>query len=71
MNKENPAGFRDRILARHVYNTAKLEAYNLNYVGGDINAGAIDTTQLFTCPVLGSSPYRKRNLYLFCIDAIG
>jgi len=51
-------GFRERILARHVMNTEQLESYNANYIGGDINGGAIDVRQLFTRPVLRSSPYR-------------
>jgi phytoene dehydrogenase-like protein len=47
-------------------NTAQLEAYNPNYVGGDINGGAIDIGQLFTRPALRSSPYRSsaKGLYL-------
>src|SRR5260221_12577483 len=32
-------GFRGRILARHVFNTAQLEEDNPNYVGGGINGG--------------------------------
>jgi phytoene dehydrogenase-like protein len=51
-------GFRDRILAKSVLNTAALEKYNPNYIGGDINGGAIDIGQLFTRPVLRMSPYR-------------
>lgn len=51
-------GFRDRILARHVMNTAQLEEYNPNYIGGDINGGVIDVRQLFTRPALRASPYR-------------
>ncbi|UHG89956.1 phytoene desaturase family protein [Spirosoma oryzicola] len=51
-------GFRDRILARHTINTAQLEAYNPNYVGGDINGGIIDIRQLYTRPVVTLSPYR-------------
>jgi len=51
-------GFKDRILARHTMNTAALQEHNPNYIGGDINGGAIDITQLFTRPVLRSSPYR-------------
>lgn len=51
-------GFRDRILARHVMNTAQLEEYNPNYIGGDINGGVIDLGQLFTRPALRASPYR-------------
>ncbi|HMH23335.1 MAG TPA: NAD(P)/FAD-dependent oxidoreductase [Puia sp.] len=51
-------GFRDLILARHVMNTAQLEEYNANYIGGDINGGMIDIRQLFTRPALRWSPYR-------------
>lgn len=51
-------GFRDLILAKHTMNTREMEAYNPNYIGGDINGGVIDIAQLFTRPVLRSSPYR-------------
>ena len=51
-------GFRERILARHVMNTEQMEAYNANYIGGDINGGVIDIGQLFTRPALRFSPYR-------------
>ncbi|RXK87308.1 phytoene desaturase family protein [Filimonas effusa] len=51
-------GFRERILARHTFNTAQMEDYNPNYIGGDINGGVINLSQLFTRPALRSSPYR-------------
>jgi phytoene dehydrogenase-like protein len=51
-------GFRDRILGRHVMNTAEMEEHNPNYIGGDINGGIIDIGQLFTRPALRLSPYR-------------
>jgi phytoene dehydrogenase-like protein len=59
-------GFRDRILARHTMNTAAMEQYNPNYVGGDINGGVIDLGQLFSRPALRFSPYRTsaRGLYI-------
>jgi phytoene dehydrogenase-like protein len=59
-------GFRDRILARHTFGPAEMEAYNPNYVGGDINGGLLDIGQLFTRPALRASPYRtsQRGLYL-------
>ena len=59
-------GFRERILARHVFNTAQLEEYNPNYIGGDINGGMIDLRQLFTRPALRSSPYRtsEKGMYI-------
>lgn len=51
-------GFRERILARSTMDSAQMEAYNANYIGGDINGGAINITQLFTRPALRWSPYR-------------
>ena len=51
-------GFRDRILAKHSFNTAEMEEHNPNYIGGDINGGSIDISQLFTRPALRFSPYR-------------
>jgi len=59
-------GFRERILARHVMDTAQLESYNANYIGGDINGGAIDIRQLFTRPALRWSPYRtsEKGIYI-------
>jgi phytoene dehydrogenase-like protein len=51
-------GFRDRILARHTMNTSAMQAYNANYVGGDINGGALTLRQIVARPVLQRSPYR-------------
>jgi phytoene dehydrogenase-like protein len=50
-------GFRDLILARHTMNTADMERYNANYIGGDINGGVQDVWQLFSRPVLSLNPY--------------
>ncbi|GAA3916400.1 NAD(P)-binding protein [Chitinophaga oryziterrae] len=50
-------GFRDLILGKHVMNTVQMENYNPNYVGGDINGGVLDITQLYTRPALRCSPY--------------
>ena len=50
-------GFRDLVLARHVMNPAAMEAYNPNYVGGEINGGVGDLWQLFARPVLSFNPY--------------
>jgi phytoene dehydrogenase-like protein len=50
-------GFRDLILGKHVMNTVQMENYNPNYVGGDINGGVLDITQLYTRPALRWSPY--------------
>jgi phytoene dehydrogenase-like protein len=59
-------GFKDRILAKHTMNTAQVEAYNHNYIGGDINGGILDIGQLFTRPVLRWSPYKTsaKGLYI-------
>lgn len=51
-------GFKDTILERNVMNSMQMEAYNPNYIGGDINGGIIDLGQLFTRPALRTSPYR-------------
>jgi phytoene dehydrogenase-like protein len=50
-------GFKERILAKHTMNTEQVEEYNPNYIGGDINGGVMDISQLFTRPVLRRSPY--------------
>jgi phytoene dehydrogenase-like protein len=50
-------GFKDLIIGRHVMNTADMEAYNPNYIGGDINGGILDITQLYTRPAIRWSPY--------------
>ncbi|MGB8344044.1 MAG: NAD(P)/FAD-dependent oxidoreductase [Ktedonobacteraceae bacterium] len=50
-------GFRDRILARHIFNPLDLEQYNANYIGGDINGGVQDLWQFFTRPTIRPVPY--------------
>jgi phytoene dehydrogenase-like protein len=50
-------GFRDCVLARSVLSPARLEEYNPNYIGGDINGGVQDLWQLFTRPTLRLIPY--------------
>ena len=59
-------GFRERILARYSSNTEQMEAYNPNYIGGDIGGGANLISQLFTRPVLQGTPYRTgaKGIYL-------
>jgi phytoene dehydrogenase-like protein len=58
-------GFRDRILVRHAMAPAAVEAYNANYVGGDINGGVQDLRQLFTRPSLRLTPYATPNPRLY------
>ncbi|RFZ94702.1 NAD(P)/FAD-dependent oxidoreductase [Mucilaginibacter conchicola] len=59
-------GFKDTILAKHTLNTAEMQEYNPNYIGGDINGGVIDLGQLFTRPALRMSPYKtsEKGLYI-------
>jgi phytoene dehydrogenase-like protein len=62
-------GFRDLILARHTINSAALEAYNPNCVGGDINGGAATLAQLFTRPVARLVPYATPDPRVFLCSA--
>src|SRR5699024_383434 len=59
-------GFRDCILEMHCMNTRALESYNPNYVGGDINGGRQNITQLFTRPAGLFDPYYipDSNMYI-------
>jgi phytoene dehydrogenase-like protein len=58
--------FRDRILARHTTNAMEMERYNANYIGGDINGGMQDLTQMFTRPTISPTPYSTpdKSLYI-------
>ena len=51
-------GFGRRVLARHVMPPSAMEAYNANYVGGDIGGGANTLKQLFARPASAFAPYR-------------
>jgi phytoene dehydrogenase-like protein len=59
-------GFRDTILARNTMGPAQMEAYNANYVGGDINGGISDLRQLFFRPTPKLDPYATpaRDIFL-------
>jgi phytoene dehydrogenase-like protein len=58
-------GFRDLIRARSVMGPAEIQAYNANYVGGDINGGAADLRQLWARPAARRVPYATPNPRLF------
>ncbi|HEY6058296.1 MAG TPA: NAD(P)/FAD-dependent oxidoreductase [Candidatus Limnocylindrales bacterium] len=58
-------GMRDRIIGRHTMSPAELEAYNPNYVGGDINGGRQDLGQLFTRPAIRLDPYTTPDPSIF------
>jgi len=59
-------GFRDCIIDQHAMNTRAMQAYNPNYIGGDINGGRTDITQLFTRPAGLFDPYHitDSNMYI-------
>ncbi len=54
-------GFKDTVIARATRSASEVEAYNPNYVGGDINGGVQDLRQHFTRPVARLSPYTTPN----------
>jgi len=62
-------GFRQHILARHVMSPVELEAYNENYVGGDIAGGSHGGLQLFFRPTPSISPYRTSDPRVFMCSA--
>lgn len=62
-------GFRDLIIGQHTMNTQAMQAYNANYIGGDINGGKQDITQLFTRPAKLFDPYHIPGTNLFISSA--
>lgn len=58
-------GFRHRILACHTMTPADMQAYDANYIGGDINGGLQDLHQLFTRPLPQLVPYRTADPRIF------
>lgn len=55
--EEFAPGFGDRILARSTMVAPRMEAYNANYVGGDINGGVADLQQFLFRPVASLTPW--------------
>ena len=62
-------GFLDRVIGRHSMDTAALEAYDANLVGGDINGGLFSLGQLFTRPAPRIDPYTTPNPRIFICSA--
>ncbi len=62
-------GFRDRILATVATGPADQEAYNPNYVGGDIAGGRMDLGQLFTRPAWRPDPYSTSDPSIYLCSA--
>jgi phytoene dehydrogenase-like protein len=50
-------GFRDHVIATVSKSTADLEAYNANFIGGDIIGGANDRLQVVLRPRIAIDPY--------------
>jgi phytoene dehydrogenase-like protein len=50
-------GFRDCILQRHTMTAPELEAYNPNYIGGDITGGLQNIMQVIARPSFRVTPY--------------
>lgn len=50
-------GFKETILSRSKMNTVQFQEFDPNIIGGDINGGRQDITQLFTRPIASFSPY--------------
>jgi len=57
-------GFRDGVLARHVFSPAALESMDANLVGGDIGGGAMDLRQFLFRPTWRHYATSSRDLYM-------
>jgi phytoene dehydrogenase-like protein len=57
-------GFRDCILARHIFSPSALEAMDANLIGGDISGGAMDLRQFFFRPTWRHYATPIRNLFI-------
>ncbi len=62
-------GLRDRIVAITHRSPADFEAYNPNYVGGDIASGENGPRQLLLRPRLAADPYRINDEVYLCSQA--
>ena len=51
-------GFKDIIISYNTMTAVSMNAYNENYIGGDINGGAQFLKQLIGRPVLKWNPYK-------------
>jgi phytoene dehydrogenase-like protein len=62
-------GFRERVVAKHVSTPADIEAYNPNYVGGDISTGANSPLQVLFRPRVALDPYATGTGNVFICSA--
>jgi phytoene dehydrogenase-like protein len=57
-------GFRQTILARHVFSPTSIESMNENLVGGDISGGVIDLRHMLFRPTRKLYATSARNIYI-------
>ncbi len=57
-------GFRDCVLARHVFSPADLERMDANLVGGDVGGGALDIRQFLFRPTWRHYATSARDIYI-------
>jgi phytoene dehydrogenase-like protein len=57
-------GFRDCVLARHVFTPADLEGMDANLIGGDINGGVMDIRQFLLRPSWRRYGTSARDIYI-------
>jgi len=57
-------GFRDTVIARHVFTPAGLQRVNENLVGGDISGGVLDLRQFLWRPTSRLYGSSARNIYI-------
>ncbi|MFV8224326.1 phytoene desaturase family protein [Christiangramia aquimixticola] len=58
-------GFKDLIIKENSLNTKQLQVLDPNLIGGDINGGSQDLSQLFTRPIVTTKPYTTSNPSVF------
>jgi phytoene dehydrogenase-like protein len=58
-------GLRKRVIGRSAMGPATIEAFNANHVGGDINGGLPNITQLITRPAIRLDPYATPDRSIF------
>ena len=57
-------GFRDCVLARHVFSPSDLESMDANLIGGDIVGGVMDSRQFLFRPTWQHYATSARNIYI-------
>lgn len=62
-------GFGDRIVARRTRSAPETEAYNPNFVGGDVNGGVLSLRQIVARPAWRWNPYTTPDPDLFVASA--